>query len=398
MKNILLLTNIYPNNDPNYDGTRVCHFFTQEWVKMGYNVQVVHFDSLFPRPYYWIGKLFKSKIQAKTGTVAYTDTPRKSVSYVVDGVPVLFVPMFKLIPHKAPSQKRMQKAFDIMLRHLNSQGFVPDVITSHFTLPQLQMLHYCKKQWSGIRTCLVLHNAGEGLSAYPNYMDLMPSVDVWGFRSKAFLEKFEQRFGKHKDFICYSGIPERYIEPVEKTFEGGVRKFAFVGSLYELKRVEDTLRALKLAFPNGGYSFTIAGSGDEMDRLKTLCSELGIQDNVKFLGQVKRDEAQEVMREADCFVMVSSHEAFGLVYVEAMAKGCITIATRGQGGDGIITDGVDGFLCESKQPEKLAGLLKNIAAMSPDDLKKMSQKAIERSKELSNGKVAESYLKNIQEL
>ena len=68
------------------------------------------------------------------------------------------------------------------------------------------------------------------------------------------------------------------------------------------------------------------------------------------------------------------------------------------GGDGIIADGIDGFLCESKQPEKLAELLKSIAAMSPDDLKKMSQKAIERSKELSNGKVAESYLKKIQEL
>ncbi len=36
--------------------------FSREWVKMGYNVKVVHFESLFPRYYYWIGKLFKKLI------------------------------------------------------------------------------------------------------------------------------------------------------------------------------------------------------------------------------------------------------------------------------------------------------------------------------------------------
>ena len=48
------------------------------------------------------------------------------------------------------------------------------------------------------------------------------------------------------------------------------------------------------------------------------------------------DSAQTIIHNADCFVMVSSREAFGLVYVEAMAKGCIVIATKGQGMDGII--------------------------------------------------------------
>lgn len=43
--------------------------------------------------------------------------------------------------------------------------------------------------------------------------------------------------------------------------------------------------------------------------------------------------------------MVSAHEAFGLVYVEAMAKGCITVATAGQGIDGVIVDGKMVFVC-----------------------------------------------------
>lgn len=39
MRNILLVTNIYPNNDPQYGGTAVCHSFTTEWVKMGYTLK-----------------------------------------------------------------------------------------------------------------------------------------------------------------------------------------------------------------------------------------------------------------------------------------------------------------------------------------------------------------------
>ena len=42
--------------------------------------------------------------------------------------------------------------------------------------------------------------------------------------------------------------------------------------------------------------------------------------------------------------MISQGEAFGLVYLEAMARGCITIASRGEGFDGIIKDGINGFL------------------------------------------------------
>ncbi len=43
-------------------------------------------------------------------------------------------------------------------------------------------------------------------------------------------------------------------------------------------------------------------------------------------------------------VMNSRNEAFGLVYFEAMARGCIIITSRKEGFDGIIQDGVNGFL------------------------------------------------------
>lgn len=396
MKKILLLTNIYPNNDPAYGGTAVCHSFTKEWIKMGYDVRVIHFDSLFPRPYYWVGKLLNSRIQAKTGSVAYMNTPRKSKQYKVDNVPVLFVPLKKLVPHKAPSQHQTNKAFKFIVETLKSDGFVPDVVTAHFTLPQLQFLPLFKRQYPKTRTCLVLH--GNGSSALPyfypnNYREFMKSVDVWGFRSLAFRKDFEDTFGHDKPmFLCHSGIPEKYIEAVNKTFTEGIKHFVFVGSLYELKNVDITLRALHKAMAGKDFTFDIVGSGAEIDNLHRLVEELGIQNNVIFHGQMKRDEAQNVMKNADCYVMVSSREAFGLVYVEAMAKGCIVIGTEGQGIDGIIKQGENGFLCKARDVDGLVSTIRKIASLSREELMEISANAKMTASLLTDRMVAESYI------
>ena len=398
MRNILLLTNIYPNNDPHYIGTKVCHSFTTEWVAMGYNVRVVHFDSLFPRPYYWFGNLFKEKIQAKTGTVAYTNTPRKPVRYSVDGIQVVFVPLRKYVPHKAPSKSQADKAFRYVVNELEKDGFIPDIVTAHFVLPQLQFMPLFKKQYPTAKTCLVLHGPISLFQKfYPkDYKEMMPAVDVWGFRSLAFQQSFEKRFGNDKPmFLCHSGIPAKYIEAVDKDFSNGVKRFVFVGSLYELKNVDITLRALHKAMAGKDYTFDIVGSGAEYDHLRSLVDELGMGNHVVFHGQLKRDDAQNVVRNADCFVMVSSREAFGLAYVEAMAKGCIVIGTIGQGIDGIVTHGENGFLCKARDVDGLADVINQIANLPQDDLKRISSKAAETAANLTDRKVAEHYINSI---
>lgn len=398
MKNILLISNIYPNNDPQYTGTAVCHSFTKEWVEMGYNVHVIHFDSLFPRPYYWVGKLFNARIKAKTGTVAYTNTPRKPKAYSVDGIPVIFVPLKKTIPHKAPSQQQTKKAFNYVVGELNRINFIPDVITAHFVLPQLQFLPLFKKQYPTAKTCLVLHGNSDMIQQfYPkNYLKLMSSVDIWGFRSLAFQQNFKERFGSEKPmFLCYSGIPEKYLEPINKDFHSGVKRFVYLGGLLELKNVDITLRALHKAMGGKEYTFDIVGSGAENDKLHHIVDELGMGKSVVFHGQMKRDDAQKIVRDADCFIMVSSREAFGLVYVEAMAKGCIVIGTKGQGIDGVVKQGENGFLCKARDVDGLANIISHIVALSPISLQTISNNAIATAENLTDRKVAKHYVNAI---
>ena len=398
MKKVLLLTNIYPNNDPDYDGTAVCHSFTTEWVKMGYAVRVIHFESLFPKAFYWVAKRFNKWIQAKTGAVAYTKTPRQPSEYYVDEVPVLMIPLKKVIPHKSPGARLIKEAFGYLMQYLKKHDFVPDIITGHFVLPQLEFIHLLKASFPQAKTCLVLHSDGSKImDAYPSrYADLMQSVDIWGFRSAAFRSAFEDIFHMHpKSFLCYSGIPERYLDTQRKDLSQGVSKFVFVGSLFQLKKVDVTLQALAQAMGPNPFSFKIVGSGAEEGNLKNLTKDLGLEEQVSFVGQKTRDEAQDYFAAADCFIMVSSREAFGLVYVEAMAKGCIVIGTRGQGIDGIVIDGKNGFLCPSDDVDALARLIKKICAMPVRELQDISDQAIITARTLSDRCVAEHYLQEI---
>ena len=168
-----MLTNIYPTQDPNYPGTKVCHFFTREWEKMGYDVRVIHYDLLFPKIYYVLARFMKNIIMAKTGAVVDLNTPNHTVEYEVDGIKVLRVLLKKYIPHGKFSKETINKGLVESLDFLNRENFVPDIITAHFASPQLEYLHLIKQNYPQTKTCMVLHSGGESL---PNYYDEYESL------------------------------------------------------------------------------------------------------------------------------------------------------------------------------------------------------------------------------
>ena len=118
-----------------------------------------------------------------------------------------------------------------------------------------------------------------------------------------------------------------------------------VGMLVPLKHNDYTIRAvarLKAHFPD--ITLTIVGDGGERARLESLCAELQLQDTVRFTGMLPNPEAMAEMATAQIFVMPSYPEGLGIVYLEAMASGCVAIGTEGEGISGVITSGKDGFL------------------------------------------------------
>ena len=82
------------------------------------------------------------------------------------------------------------------------------------------------------------------------------------------------------------------------------------------------LRAIpQLARRFPGLVYIIGGDGDDRMRLEALAKELGVIENCRFMGRIPEDEKVDHYRLADLFVMPSTGEGFGIVFLEAMACG-----------------------------------------------------------------------------
>ncbi|MEL7482350.1 MAG: glycosyltransferase, partial [Pseudomonadota bacterium] len=85
---------------------------------------------------------------------------------------------------------------------------------------------------------------------------------------------------------------------------------------------EKIIRALpSLSIDGRDVVYLIAGKGDDKDRLVALVEELGLSEQVRFLGKVPAGDLPDLYRAADLFALPSTGEGFGIVYLEAMASG-----------------------------------------------------------------------------
>jgi phosphatidylinositol alpha-1,6-mannosyltransferase len=95
----------------------------------------------------------------------------------------------------------------------------------------------------------------------------------------------------------------------------------------------------------------VAGDGDDMQRLRQKAAAV-CPDGITFTGRVDANRLAALYRDATCFVMPSTDEGFGLVYLEAMAASVPCIAAHGAAEE-IITDGHDGVIIDAADHDAL---------------------------------------------
>lgn len=106
------------------------------------------------------------------------------------------------------------------------------------------------------------------------------------------------------------------------------------------------------------YQYKVIGDGHLRPRLEELAASLGIADRVEFLGSVERDRLRSELSAADLFILTSSvlessHEGFGIVYLEAAACGTPSLGARLAGAAEAISEGESGYFVESTVKEDL---------------------------------------------
>jgi len=107
---------------------------------------------------------------------------------------------------------------------------------------------------------------------------------------------------------------------------------------------------VRAAVPDAG--FAIAGEGELMEELRALAAQLGIKDDVFFIGRC--DRVADLLFASDIGVLSSKAEGFANAILEYMAAGLPVVATDVGGAREAIAEGETGYTVTSSDDEKMA--------------------------------------------
>lgn len=177
----------------------------------------------------------------------------------------------------------------------------------------------------------------------------------------------------HRDGGGRERARERFGLPRDKLL------FGLVGQIGPIKGQAFVLEAFaELAdeLPDADLVFAGAPVMDDpsyLAQLESRIAELGLQERVHRLGFC--DRVPELMPAFDVFVLGSREEPFGLVVIEAMAAGCLTVASCAGGVLEIVEDGVDGFLYAPGDGEALKATLRRVVALPEEERRAARERA-----------------------
>ena len=172
--------------------------------------------------------------------------------------------------------------------------------------------------------------------------------------------------------VCRPGTPSA-TQPALERFDGPYA--LIVGRMSSRERYKghdlliDVWPVVREAVP--AARLVVAGDGDDASRLRVKAGE-----GIDFVGRVDEARLAALYRDATLFVMPSTDEGFGLVYLEAMRASTPCIAARGAAEE-IITDGRDGVIVDAGDRDALVAALVQLFT-DPQARARMAAAAVQR--------------------
>jgi N-acetyl-alpha-D-glucosaminyl L-malate synthase BshA len=160
-----------------------------------------------------------------------------------------------------------------------------------------------------------------------------------------------QTFDIHKEievihnFVDVKRFQKKPIDAFRKVIAPNGEKILMHASNFrKVKRVQDIVYVFAEVNKIIPSKLLLVGDGPERTTIENLCRELGLCDEMRFVG--KQEQMEEILAVADLFLLPSEYESFGLAALEAMAAGVPVISSNVGGLPEIIVNGENGYMSE----------------------------------------------------
>ncbi|MBE2229636.1 MAG: N-acetyl-alpha-D-glucosaminyl L-malate synthase BshA [Chitinophagaceae bacterium] len=147
------------------------------------------------------------------------------------------------------------------------------------------------------------------------------------------------------NFVDVSRFSRRPIDAFRKVIApNGERILLHASNFRKIKRVQDVVKIFAEVNKQIPSKLLFVGDGPERSTAEDLSRELGICDEIRFVG--KQEQMEDILAIADLFLLTSEYESFGLAALEAMAAGVPVISSNAGGLGEINIHGETGYLSE----------------------------------------------------
>ena len=155
----------------------------------------------------------------------------------------------------------------------------------------------------------------------------------------------------------------------------------------KVKRIPDVITVFYNIQKEIPAKLLMIGDGPERSHAESMCRELDICDNIRFLG--KLEAVEEVLSVADLFLMPSEKESFGLAALEAMACEVPVISSNTGGIPELNVQGVTGFMSNIGDIEDMTR--KALFVLDKNNLPRFKENALKRAQEFDISNILPIY-------
>lgn len=191
------------------------------------------------------------------------------------------------------------------------------------------------------------------------------------------------------NFVDVSRFSRKPIDAFKKVIApNGERILMHASNFRKIKRVQDVVKIFAEVNKQIPSKLLFVGDGPERSTAEDLGRELGVCDEIRFVG--KQEQMEDILAIADLFLLTSEYESFGLAALEAMAAGVPVISTNAGGLMEINVDGETGYTANVGDVNEMC--LKAIAILKDDEvLRSFKEKAAAHARQFDINRIVPLY-------